>query len=187
MPEIIYDDPEDQNYCYKTILSYTSENDEDISLSDQYYLRCRQCGAFTRLHECPNCRWGYLMRNGYSIRTCVCGYNINNWPWLCPKCGNKNAWSNENFVYRTEKLKDNGCFIATVCFGSYDSPEVITLRQFRDQVLKRTKSGNKFIYLYYMVSPHVARYISRHENIRKLVSLLLKNIVLRYVQNILRK
>jgi hypothetical protein len=188
MSEIIYDDPEDQNYCYKTILSYTSENEEDISLSGQYYLRCRNCGAFTRLHECPNCHWGYLMRNGYSIKKCVCGFDITNHVWVCTKCWEKNTWINDRFVHRTEKKKDDeGCFIATACFGSYGSPEVIILRQYRDRVLQRTKLGEKVICLYYMVSPHVARYISQHQHIKKLVKYLLRNIVLRYVQNIIRK
>ena len=46
-----------------------------------------------------------------------------------------------------------GCYVATSVYGSYDCPEVWTLRRFRDDVLAETWYGRLFIRLYYAVSP----------------------------------
>ena len=46
-----------------------------------------------------------------------------------------------------------GCYVATAVYGSYDCPEVWTLRRFRDNTLAKSFLGRLFIYLYYAVSP----------------------------------
>ena len=46
-----------------------------------------------------------------------------------------------------------GCYVATSVYGSYDCPEVWTLRRFRDEVLAETWYGRLFIHFYYAVSP----------------------------------
>lgn len=46
-----------------------------------------------------------------------------------------------------------GCYIATSVYGSYDCPEVWTLRRFRDMVLKNSCVGRWFIRVYYAISP----------------------------------
>ena len=50
-------------------------------------------------------------------------------------------------------LSKEGCYVATAVYGSYDCPEVWTLRRFRDNVLGKTWYGRLFIKLYYAVSP----------------------------------
>lgn len=54
--------------------------------------------------------------------------------------------------------KTGGCYIATAVYGSYDCPEVWTLRRFRDDNLARTKAGRLFIRVYYAVSPTLVRW-----------------------------
>ncbi|MBR4546329.1 MAG: InlB B-repeat-containing protein [Oscillibacter sp.] len=49
------------------------------------------------------------------------------------------------------------CYVATAVYGSYDCPEVWTLRRFRDHVLAKTWYGRLFIKLYYAVSPTAVR------------------------------
>ena len=49
--------------------------------------------------------------------------------------------------------KKEGCYIATCVYGSYDCPEVMTFRRFRDSVLKRSVPGRAFIRCYYALSP----------------------------------
>jgi len=51
----------------------------------------------------------------------------------------------------------SGCYIATAVYGSYDCPEVWTLRRFRDDVLAGTWYGKLFIRVYYASSPIAVR------------------------------
>lgn len=46
-----------------------------------------------------------------------------------------------------------GCYVATAVYGSYDCPEVWTLRRFRDGFLKKSIAGRAFIKIYYAISP----------------------------------
>ena len=50
-----------------------------------------------------------------------------------------------------------GCYIATCVYGSYDCPQVWTLRRFRDKFLAKTAAGRLFIRTYYAVSPTVVK------------------------------
>ena len=52
---------------------------------------------------------------------------------------------------------EGGCYIATSVYGSYDAPEVWTLRRFRDETLADTWYGRLFIKAYYAVSPTLVR------------------------------
>jgi hypothetical protein len=52
----------------------------------------------------------------------------------------------------------SGCYVATAVYGSYDCPEVWTLRRFRDYSLAETWHGRAFIKLYYAISPTVVKY-----------------------------
>ena len=56
-------------------------------------------------------------------------------------------------VYSEPSTTSQGCYVATAVYGSYDCPEVWTLRRFRDEVLAETWYGRLFIRLYYTVSP----------------------------------
>lgn len=48
-----------------------------------------------------------------------------------------------------------GCYVATSIYGSYDCPEVWTLRRFRDDTLAHSWFGRQFIRVYYAVSPRI--------------------------------
>ena len=56
--------------------------------------------------------------------------------------------------------KTGGCFIATACYGSYDHPDVMLLRRFRDRHLARSQIGRRCISLYYALSPPVAKLLA---------------------------
>lgn len=53
------------------------------------------------------------------------------------------------------------CYVATMVYGSYDAPEVMTLRRFRDGFLKQHQYGRKFIYFYYKHSP---KFVEKHRD-----------------------
>lgn len=50
-----------------------------------------------------------------------------------------------------------GCYVATCIYGSYDCPQVWTLRRFRDDILGKTLYGRLFIKAYYAVSPTLVK------------------------------
>lgn len=53
--------------------------------------------------------------------------------------------------------QSGGCYVATAVYGSYDCPEVWTLRRFRDYSLAETWYGRLFILFYYAISPTLVR------------------------------
>ena len=54
--------------------------------------------------------------------------------------------------------KKSGCYVATAVYGSYDCPQVWTLRRFRDGQLAASAPGRACIRLYYAVSPTLVRW-----------------------------
>ena len=69
-------------------------------------------------------------------------------------------WKKKNWgAFKNEQQSRNGgCYVATAVYGSYDCPEVWTLRRFRDNMLDRTWYGRAFIRAYYAVSPTLVRW-----------------------------
>lgn len=56
------------------------------------------------------------------------------------------------------KVKSSGCYIATCVYGSYDCPQVWTLRRYRDEQLSYNVFGRIFIRTYYLISPVLVRW-----------------------------
>lgn len=48
-----------------------------------------------------------------------------------------------------------GCYIATMAYGDYNHPQVILLRNFRDEHLLNSKIGCLFVNFYYWLSPKI--------------------------------
>lgn len=74
-----------------------------------------------------------------------------------------------------------GCYIATAVYGSYDCPQVWTLRRYRDYKLAKSWLGRSFIRVYYAISPSFVRCFgnTRWFNImfRKLLDEFTKNLI----------
>ena len=60
---------------------------------------------------------------------------------------------------QTYASKSGGCYVATAVYGSYDCPEVWTLRRYRDTHLGKTWQGRAFVRAYYAASPRLVRVI----------------------------
>lgn len=54
-------------------------------------------------------------------------------------------------------IKKSGCYIATAVYGSYDCPQVWTLRRYRDKAMARHFCGRMFIRIYYFISPTLVK------------------------------
>ncbi|MBQ8803519.1 MAG: hypothetical protein IJZ53_07805 [Tyzzerella sp.] len=52
---------------------------------------------------------------------------------------------------------NGGCYIATCVYGSYDCPQVWTLRRFRDYTLDVKWYGRLFVKCYYAISPKLVK------------------------------
>lgn len=61
-----------------------------------------------------------------------------------------------------------GCYVATAVYGSYDCPEVWTLRRYRDYTLAETALGRLFIALYYAVSPTLVSWFGKTQWFRNM-------------------
>ena len=77
------------------------------------------------------------------------------------------------------KSSSDGCYIATAVYGSYDCPEVWTLRRFRDEVLRASVLGRLFIRGYYAVSPGLVRHLGSKSLFQKTVKRVLDSFVTR--------
>lgn len=77
------------------------------------------------------------------------------------KKGLREAKNDRSDRPETQSDQSEGCFIATAAMGSSDNGKVELLRDFRDEVLKRSIFGRLFIRFYYRVSPPIAAWISR--------------------------
>ena len=75
--------------------------------------------------------------------------------------------------------KGGGCYIATAVYGSYDSPEVLVLRGFRDEVLAPRVWGRALIKIYYAVSPSLADRLERATTLNRSARRFLDGIVRR--------
>lgn len=64
--------------------------------------------------------------------------------------------------------KKGGCYVATCVYGSYDCPQVWTLRRFRDNTLGATWYGRLFIRTYYAVSPTIVRWFGKTDWFKKM-------------------
>jgi len=64
--------------------------------------------------------------------------------------------------------KSGGCYVATCVYGSYDCPQVWTLRRYRDNTLASTWYGRAFIHTYYAISPTIVKWFGNTQWFKKL-------------------
>jgi hypothetical protein len=53
--------------------------------------------------------------------------------------------------------KQGGCYIATAVYGSYEAPQVLALRRYRDESLLTSAAGRTLVKTYYALSPSIAQ------------------------------
>mgnify|MGYP007097360640 FL=1 len=67
----------------------------------------------------------------------------------------------------SKQVSVGGCYVATV-YGSYDCPQVWTLRRYRDCTLSKTWYGRAFIGIYYAVSPTLVKWFGHTDGFKKM-------------------
>ncbi len=80
-----------------------------------------------------------------------------------------------NWIFRRRGVSNGGqtssgggCYVATAVYGSYDCPQVWTLRRYRDYTLAETWYGRAFIHTYYAVSPTLVKWFGNTDWFKKL-------------------
>lgn len=81
------------------------------------------------------------------------------------------------------ETSSGGCYVATCVYGSYDCPEVWTLRRFRDDILSKNFFGRLFIKCYYAVSPTAVKLFGGYMWFHKLFKLPLDKLVAKLQNN----
>ena len=69
---------------------------------------------------------------------------------------------------KPQATNSGGCYVATAVYGSYDCPQVWTLRRFRDYTLAETWYGRAFIRTYYAISPTLVKWFGHTEWFKKM-------------------
>lgn len=77
--------------------------------------------------------------------------------------GKKTGASDPGLFGGYSNNSSDGCYIATCIYGSYDTPEVWTLRRFRDYCLARYYWGRCFIRCYYKISPTMVKLFGKKQ------------------------
>lgn len=80
-------------------------------------------------------------------------------------CVHKEDFKNTHRLLRAKLAK---CFIAGAVYGP-TSPEVVSLRMFRDEIMGKSFLGRAFIRFYYGASPSVACMVARSPRAQKLI------------------
>ena len=74
---------------------------------------------------------------------------------------------------------NSGCYVATAVYGSYDCPQVWTLRRFRDYTLAETWYGRAFVKTYYAISPTLVKWFGETTWFKKIWRVPLDKLVSR--------
>jgi TPR repeat protein len=77
--------------------------------------------------------------------------------WLQKAADQGHAKAAELIAELKAPKKSGGCYIATAVYGSYNCPQVWTLRRYRDNSLARTSRGRALIRVYYAISPSLVK------------------------------
>lgn len=110
--------------------------------------------------------------------TFTSGFNPNIKYNLCRNCykaGNQMSTNPEN--------KKSGCYIATVCYGNENTPEVQFFKQYRDKILLNEFFGKFAVMMYYFLSPSFARYLRKSQKLNLWIKHEILDKVFKHLRN----
>jgi hypothetical protein len=74
----------------------------------------------------------------------------------------------------SRSMINQGCYIATMCYGDYNCKQVIIFRYFRDEYLNKTKLGKILIIIYYNITPRIVKLLKNKHR----VNIIIRNLLL---------
>lgn len=155
------------------------------------FIRRSYNNVFELNYDLFNSLINFSAATGYSSKCPSCSdfvrvskYQYDN--YVCPHCNTSINYSSSGYSIRSSYGSSNsGCFIATAVYQDYNHPQVLILRQFRDEVLNSLKWTKKIVSLYYYVSPPVAKFLRKQQTLSKLVKLLFLNPLVKLIKIIM--
>lgn len=88
--------------------------------------------------------------------------------YICSSCYVGGKKLQKDFGIKKE-TSDSNCYVATMCYGDINAPQVQTLREFRDEILLKRLTGRIFVRLYYKSSPSFVRIMRKRTKINRLI------------------
>jgi len=91
-----------------------------------------------------------------------------------------NIQSQLNQVTRRQSSSSSssgGCYIATMAYGSYEHPQVLELRKFRDNTLSKSSFGRGFIKTYYKYSPKLVEHLKDKPLVNQSIKSILNTLI----------
>jgi len=156
--------------CYEQALKVVKDPAAEAELRYRYALACRDASAvagITKEQVTENLQKALSLAGVNSELALACAKELGIDPSAARQLQAAAAAGGEKPA--EQEPKKGGCFIATACYGSYDAPDVMVLRQFRDDVMLQSRIGKGLVSLYYTVSPPVADFIAARAGLKKLV------------------
>lgn len=153
----------------------------EILLSDSYDSAVKICKGSKWDHEtdkefCKTLRdWDYEVEgvpgeySSYLVSPYFCHSDfgdeaVKSYNRICDRLDAINKERYPDAEIKVSRLNEKkGCYIATAVYGSYECPQVCTLRRFRDEHLSNSIFGKLFIKAYYAISPTIVKLFGNTE------------------------
>ena len=121
---------------------------------------CPYCDAFITAHKQNDRGRGHCRTCGNAIRFDGSDFN---------KAGSSSSTSHTppSSSGAGSGSGGGGCFVATAVYGTYDHPDVRTLRAYRDGTLRHSAVGRCFIRWYYRYGPGLANRLENVPRVRR--------------------
>lgn len=100
---------------------------------------------------------------------------------MAPDTLNRFLKNREILAQNSRQQSQFGCYIATMVYGSYEHPQVLILREFRDNFLASFLLGRLFIKFYYKYSPQWVAMLRDNDRINSIIKKCL-NQAIKYIK-----
>ncbi len=111
---------------------------------------CPHCDAFITAHKHNDRGRGHCRTCGNAVYFDGSRFE---------RAGGGSSSSSQQHASSASTGGGGGCFVATTVYGTYEHPDVRTLRAYRDGTLRRSFVGRRFIRWYYQYGPGLAHYL----------------------------
>lgn len=92
---------------------------------------------------------------------------------------NQISAANRTVSSSSSSSSSGGCYIATMAYGSYEHPKVMTLRNYRDNVMLKKSTGRLVVTAYYAISPKLVKLLKNNTLINNWIRVFLDAIIVK--------